>query len=132
MPRSKPRRPNPLGVTAGFRSFVLDQLAEIDDLVPRSMFGGIGLYCRGVFFGIIAGDRLYLKADDSNRADYESAGESPFRPYPDRAGTMQYYSVPVAILESAPELGEWARRAIRVAERSGASPKKKERLPSSF
>src|SRR5438046_1273379 len=27
------------------------------------MFGGVGLYCRGAFFGIIAGDVLSLKWD---------------------------------------------------------------------
>ena len=51
------------------RAFVLDQLDELGDVVPRAMFGGVGLYCRGVFFGIMARDVLYLKVDDRNRAD---------------------------------------------------------------
>jgi TfoX/Sxy family transcriptional regulator of competence genes len=29
---------------------------------------------------------------------------------------MQYYAVPLPVLESAAELAQWARRAIRVAE----------------
>jgi DNA transformation protein len=105
-------------VSDAFRTFVLDQLAELGDVTPRSMFGGVGLYRRGVFFGIIAADVLYLKVDDTNRPDYERAGMHAFKPYPDRPGTMQYFAVPLDVLESELELTEWARRAVAVAERS--------------
>src|SRR5437660_9879939 len=105
--RPRGRTLRSLKSTEAFRSFVLDQLEEIGDVTPRSMFGGVGLYHRGVFFGIIARDVLYLKVDDHNRADYESAGMKPFKPYPHRAGTMQYYAVPVEILESGFELAAW-------------------------
>lgn len=94
---------------------MVDQLEPLGDVLSRSMFGGVGLYCRGVFFGIIAGDVLYLKADDGNRSDYERAGMAPFKPYADRAGTMQYYAVPVGVLETTPELVEWARKAVAAA-----------------
>jgi DNA transformation protein and related proteins len=104
-----------LRVSNGFRSFVLDQLEPLGLIVAKSMFGGVGLYCDGVFFGLIALDVLYLKVDDTNRGDYEAAGSQPFRPYPDRAGTMQYYAVPVDVLESQLDLVEWARRAVHVA-----------------
>jgi DNA transformation protein len=114
--RPASKRPNPLKVSAGFRAFVLDQLEDVGDVVPRSMFGGVGLYHEGVFFGLIAGDTLYLKVDDQTRADYERAGSHAFRPYPDRAGTMQYFAVPLAVLESRPELTRWARKAVAVAE----------------
>jgi DNA transformation protein len=114
------RRPNPLSVSEGFRDFVLDQLDGLGDVVPRSMFGGVGLYCRGHFFGIVAGDRLYLKVDDSNRSDFERAGEPPFKPYPHRPATMQYYAVPPGVLEAAPDLVAWARKAVLVAEQAGS------------
>lgn len=104
-----------------FKAFVLDQLEELGDVMARSMFGGVGLYSRGLFFGIIARDVLYLKTDDSNRPDYERAGMRPFKPYYDRPATMQYYAVPVAILESALDLTEWARKAVAVAERAARS-----------
>jgi DNA transformation protein len=112
-----------LAVSDGFRSFVLDQLGELDDVVPRSMFGGVGLYSRGLFFGILARDRLYLKVDDWNRAAYEQAGEKPFKPYPDRPGSMQYFAVPVEVLESRTELVVWAREACAAAARSAVRPR---------
>ena len=86
------------------------------------MFGGVGLYHAGVFFGILARDTLYLKVDASNLADYARAGMKPFRPYPGRqTGTMRYYSVPLEVLESPIDLAAWARKAITVAARSPAS-----------
>jgi DNA transformation protein len=112
--------PRSLKASDAFSAFVLDQLAELEDVVPRSMFGGVGLYCGGVFFGIIARDVLYLKVDDGNRRDYERAGMKPFKPYPDRAGTMQYYAVPVGVLEARLELVEWARKAVGAAARGAA------------
>ena len=117
MARSSPRTRSPrsLAVSKAFTSFVLDQLAEVGEVTPKSMFGGVGLYSRGVFFGILAQDTLYLKVGDANRADYKHAGMQPFKPYPDRSGTMKYYAVPVYVLESAPELAAWARKAIAAA-----------------
>jgi DNA transformation protein and related proteins len=116
MPRSKSRgRLRSLKVSDGFKSFVLDQLEELGDVTPRSMFGGVGLYRRGVFFGILARDTLYMKVDDRNRGDYENAGMKAFKPYPGRGGTMRYYSVPLEVLESPIELAEWARKSLAAA-----------------
>jgi len=107
-----------LRVSAGFRSFVLDQLEPLGSIVAKAMFGGVGLYCGGVFFGLIARDVLYLKVDATNRGDYERAGSQPFRPYPERAGTMQYYAVPIGVLESANDLVRWARRSVDIAQKA--------------
>jgi TfoX/Sxy family transcriptional regulator of competence genes len=107
-----------LKVSDAFKSFVLSQLEEVGEIASRSMFGGVGLYHRDVFFGIMASDTLYLKVGDSNRADYERAGMKAFTPYPGRgSGPMTYGSVPLAVLESAPDLAEWARKAIAAARR---------------
>src|SRR5258706_16352863 len=65
-------------------------------------------------------DTIYLKVDDTTRAQYEAAGSRPFDPYPekDRAGgSTQYFEVPIAVLEDADELARWARESIRVAAR---------------
>ena len=112
---AKSRTLRSLKVSDGFKAFVLDQLEELGEVTPRAMFGGVGLYRAGVFFGILARDRLYLKVGDANRRDYEQAGMRPFKPYADRAGTMQYYEVPIEVLESPIELAAWARKALAAA-----------------
>lgn len=116
----KTRSPRSLRNTTGFQNFVLDQLEGLG-VVARSMFGGCGLSCGEDFFGIIAADVLYLKVDETNRREYEIAGMAPFRPSPDRSGTMNYFAVPVSVLESRPEIERWARAAVRVAQRAKQS-----------
>ena len=112
---TKARRMGSLASSAAFESFVLDQLEDLGDLASRKMFGGVGLYSRGLFFGIVARDQLYLKVDDETRGKFEAAGSVPFRPYRTRGGTMRYYSVPLTVLESAPDLVRWARASVKVA-----------------
>lgn len=116
-------------VSADVRDFVLDQLSGLRGLRAQSMFGGVGLYADEVFFGIVAADVLYFKVDDASRAAYEAEGSKPFTPYGDRATTMQYYAVPAGVLESAPTLVEWARRAVAVARTQ--SPKPRAKSPTS-
>ena len=117
----------PMRVSASFREFVLDQLAGLDGLRARAMFGGVGLYADDVFFGIVAADELFFKVDDTNRREYETVGSVPFKPYADRAVTMPYYSVPLVVLEDAAMLGEWAARAVAVAETAKAAKPTKAR-----
>ena len=107
-----------LKVSDAFKSFVLDQLSGLGDVIPRSMFGGVGLYLSGVFFGIIARDVLYLKVDEHNLPDYKRAKMRPFQPFSDRPTTMKYYEVPLEVLESPDELVSWARKSVAAADRS--------------
>jgi DNA transformation protein len=101
--------------TDSFRDFVLDQLSAVSNVRAKLMFGGIGLYSNDIFFGILAGDVLYLKVDDTNRADYEATGGRPFKPYADNPMTMPYYDVAASVIEDATTLAAWAKRSIAVA-----------------
>jgi DNA transformation protein len=112
------RIPAPMGVSDGFLEFLLDQLAAIGDVSARRMFGGVGLYAGEVFFAIVAHDALYLKADAVNRGRHEAEGMGPFTPYADQSETMQYYGVPVHVLEDPELLAEWARDAVAAARRA--------------
>src|SRR5262249_13527552 len=103
-----------LEVNPTFRDFVLAQLDELGDVTPRAMFGAVGLYRRGLFFGIIAAETLYLKVGEVNRLDFERVGAAPFKPYPNRPSTS-YFAVPAAILDNAQDLAAWARKALRAA-----------------
>jgi DNA transformation protein len=105
-------------VSEGFKALVLDHLSPLDDVVVRPMFGGIGLYSRGWFFGILASDVLYLKADQVLRQQIERAGGIPFHPFVDRPASMNYFSVPALILENPAELLARARRSVAVAARA--------------
>ena len=82
------------------------------------MFGGVGIFMDvGMFALITSGDLFHFKIDDSNRADYETAGMPQF-------GRMPYYQVPGEVLESHEELRIWMEKAMQVA-RQAAKKKKK-------
>jgi DNA transformation protein len=103
-------------VSADYLAYVLEQLALLGGVSSRRMFGGAGLYCDELFFGLIADDTLYLRVDDSNRDDYAARGMAQFRPYADRPHlSLHYYETPAEVLEDARALVEWARRSVAVA-----------------
>jgi len=81
-----------------FRDFVLEQLANVADVTCRAMFGGYGIYSRGVFFAVIASSRLYFNTNDTNRSDYETEGMKPFS-IDGKVVLKNYYEVPIDILE---------------------------------
>ena len=115
-----------MAVNPGYKSFVIEQLERVTPIVSKSMFGGVGLYTEGYFFALIGNDRLFFKVDDTNRPDFEAAGMEPFRPYGDER-SMNYYEVPVEVLEDADQLKEWVARAVAVAQSAGKRKKRSKR-----
>ena len=111
-------------VSEEYLDYTVDQLRCIGEVVAKKMFGGVGLYHEGLFFGLIASDVLYFKADDVNRPHYEAAGSRAFQPY-DGTYSMNYFEVPVDVLEDVDKLRAWARAAVAAAERKALSGKKR-------
>jgi len=97
-----------------FKEFVLDQLAGMEPVTCRAMFGGFGLYHRDIFFGILHNGRLYFKTNDQSRPAYEAYDMLPFRPS-DKQTLKNYYEVPLEILEEDDALVRWAREAVLTA-----------------
>ena len=119
-----------MAVSDEFLEYIVEQLSGLGRVSAHRMFGGAGLYCDGVIFGVVAGDVVYLKVDDSNRGDFLEAGSSPFDPYPEKArprkasGTS-YYEIPLDVLESPVELTRWARRSLEVARKKKVRKKRR-------
>ena len=51
-------------MVAGRLKAVLEAISELGDLSSRPMFGGHGIYCRTVIFGMVFRGRLYFKVDE--------------------------------------------------------------------
>ena len=94
----------------GFKDFVLDQLNGLPGVTCRAMFGGYGLYCGSVFFGIVHTGRLYFKTTATTAPRYCRHEMKPFTPSANQTLNM-YYEVPVDVLEDAGELTRWAQEA---------------------
>jgi DNA transformation protein len=115
-----------MAVTDDYLEYVLDQLRAVGPATSRRMFGGVGLYRQGLFFGLIADNVLYFKVDDANRADFEAAGSAAFQPFGSESYAMSYYEVPIEVLEDVDRLREWSEKALAAAKR-GKSAKRKRR-----
>lgn len=100
-------------------------------VTARRMFGGHGLYHEGLMFAIVMDSRLYLKADDGNRAEFEALGLAPFT-YPMKGKTvaLSYWSAPDAMFDEPSEAVRWARSAWEAAARGHAAKASRPRRPS--
>jgi DNA transformation protein len=98
--------------TDSFRDFVLEQLATLDGLRYRRMFGGYGLYCGEAFFGIVYDGRLFFKTHPDTVPEYMEYHAAVFAP--NEKQTLKHYrEVPADILEDSERLRLWARCAAR-------------------
>lgn len=114
-----------------YRAYVEELLQPVGKVTTRGMFGGVGVFYRGLMFALIADDELYFKVDDGNRGDYEAMAAGPFT-YAAKGGkraVMSYYRVPDEIADNEDDVLDWARKSVDAALRaeSAKAPKKKRR-----
>ncbi|MGJ7505893.1 TfoX/Sxy family protein [Variovorax sp. GT1P44] len=86
----------------------------------RRMFGGHGIFHEGRMFGLVSGERLYLKTDDESRARFEAKGLAPFAYM--RSGKLtptSYVEAPPEVYEDREEAARWARLAWQAVLRKG-------------
>ncbi len=117
-------------VQAQYLAYILEQLAGLPSLRSNRMFGGIGLYSDGLFFGLIDDDTLFFKTGDSNIAPYRERQMPRFMPFPDRPeSVLGYHQVPADVIEDAEILVDWARKSVAVALASRAAKAAKAAKP---
>ena len=96
-------------------------LRTVGRVTARRMFGGHGLYCDGVFFAIVLDGTLYLKADDQNRGEFESAGSEIFSySRKGKRATLNFYRAPEDAMDAPHLMRPWARSALSAALRARA------------
>ncbi len=102
-----------------FHDRILDPMVALGEVRSRPMFGGHGLYWRGVIFGLLFRGRLYLKVDERSRPDFEAREMGTVRP-DERQTLKSYHEVPPEVLADPESLLSWAREAIRAGQSSGS------------
>jgi DNA transformation protein len=102
-----------------FVDYVVELMADWATVSAHRMFGGYGLYRKGLMFALIVEDELFLKTDANNAARFKREGSHPFV-YQSKARTVQlsYWSAPAASLDSPAEMGEWCQSAYGSALRA--------------
>ena len=86
------------------------------------MFGGWGVYHRGLMFALVSDDTLYLKADAELAPAFEALGLPPFR-YARRGRevALSFYQAPEDLYDDPDEARHWGGRALAAALRSATS-----------
>lgn len=98
-----------------FKNFVLDQLQGIGEFETKHMFGGLALLNKGSAFAKIKHDKVWLKVDNTNLADFESLGMSQYTYGKDNSRKLNFYETPIEIIEDRDKLREWVKKSIEIA-----------------
>ncbi len=108
-----------------FALYCCELLANIGPCVARRMFGGFGISIDGLTVALMtnlgSGDKLWLKADEASRHQFEAAGCQRFT-YPVKGvpKSMNYYSAPEDAMEAPHQMAPWARLALEAALKARA------------
>ncbi len=121
-----------------FANYCCELLATAGPCTAKRMFGGWGISTDGLTIAIIAnlghGEKLWLKASDDKRQEWEAAGCERFTYASTKDGqTVQrginYYSAPEDAMDSAGAMAPWARMALQAAISARANqPARKAKL----
>jgi DNA transformation protein len=117
-------------VSKSFLTHALDLLTPLGDVTARPMFGGYGLYARGVMFGLLDDDELFLKTDAETLPRFVERGCKQWvYPGPKSPMPSSNYAPPDDALEDAEAMLPWARLALEAAARNAAK-KSAKRAPA--
>ena len=110
---------------------VEELFADMEGITVKRMFGGMGVFHRGLNFAAVMDGVLRFKADEQTRDAFLAEGMGPWT-YTRRDGTsstMGYYQVPERLFDDPETFAIWARDAFEVAIRADAAkPASKRKL----
>jgi len=117
---------------ARFAASLVDQLAPLGAVSHRRFFGGQGIVCGGVQFGMIIDDVLYFRTDAALAETLRARGAHPFV-YGTRKRDVTvsaYWSVPEEGLDEPELLIDWARQSLAVVlQKQAAKAPPRQRAP---
>ena len=96
--------------SVGMANQFKDSLEAIGGIIIKKMFGGHGIFHEGKMFGIVdSNGNCYLKADETNRIDFEEKGA-------EQHGKMPYFSIPTEVFQNKEDLLAWAKKSIAASK----------------
>ena len=102
-----------------FTDYVKEVFGSLGPVQARKMFGGYGLFCDGVMFGLIADETLYLKSDSTIESYFTERDLEQFT-YDKRGKPvkMSYFMAPEELFEDPEQALIWARRSLNAGLRA--------------
>ena len=121
-----------MAVSKDFADYCCELLSGVGNPTAKRMFGGFAVYVEDASIAWLLdlnkdnNAKLFLKASDETRAQYEAAGCQRF--VYDMKGvpkSVNYYTAPDDAMESPDAMLPWARLALRCALEAKATAKPK-------
>ncbi|HEX9050547.1 MAG TPA: TfoX/Sxy family protein, partial [Anaeromyxobacter sp.] len=106
-----------------FVAHAVELLSGVGPVEARAMFGGHGMYARGVMFGLLDGDELFLKTDGASRPRFVEAGCRQWV-YVSRTRRMEntsWFRPPDDAHEDSEAMAVWAALGLESALRARAA-----------
>lgn len=100
--------------------FLKELFSGFGAVAPRKMFGGMGVFYRGLNFAVVVDDALFLRADIQNIPEFEAESMTSWN-YTRKDGkvtVMPYWQVPERLLDDPDEFSQWASKAFDAAMRA--------------
>lgn len=100
---------------------IRDLFGSLGEVTIRRMFGGKGIYHRGVIIALEVDGEVLLKADPETAANFEQAGcvQWVYQGHKGKGPTaMPYWSIPDSALDDPEEMAVWARKAYEAGQRT--------------
>jgi DNA transformation protein and related proteins len=97
-----------------------DIFAPVGRVTFKNMFGGAGVYLKGLCIAIIFDDMIWLKADESTIPAFQKAGSRAFS-YEKKSGevsVMSFWLIPDKCFDDEEELKHFATLAENAAMRA--------------
>jgi DNA transformation protein len=120
-------------MTPEYRAWLLELFAPLGSVSVRRVFGFWGLYLGETMFGLVADERIYLKADAAGRALFEREGSAALS-YVAQNGERHitsYWEIPGRLIDEPEEVIVWARQAHGVALNAPTAKRKQARRAQS-
>jgi len=108
-----------------FLFYLLDMLEELGPVNARAMFGGHGIYLKGLICAILVEGVLYIKSDPLNRTQIEARGLPQFAYMrKGKACHLSYFMVPEEALDAPEVLRFWVQQGYDAALRAQSKSRK--------
>ena len=105
--------------------YLHEVFGQFGPIQPRRMFGGYGIFHKGLMFALVADDVLYLKADETIASHFEERELEQFSYEKNgKAFRMSYYMAPEEVFDDPEVAKVWAARSYAAALRSKKPIKK--------
>jgi TfoX/Sxy family transcriptional regulator of competence genes len=106
-----------MSTTQSTVDYILDQLASVEDVAVRKMFGEYALYCDGKVVGLVCDDTLFVKITEE--------GKNFVGTYYTEGHAYKGAKVSMVIDEDRIDDREWLAELIRITAEQLPLPKKR-------